>query len=237
MMQAKKLKQLWHQFCYDGSETYIVIDARSYGKAVVENLMMDLGDGISPLCTIWHDDYTELEVPGAIPVLYTIKSVGGHSQLGSKDSESDMIQYAEMQFEHRNVQLLIANRNAGVEAYKKYHRIKDDRMDFDIDRPYRKTEELCGQIQNLKKVPSGVGIQERRITSNIQRDSWSALKYALRLADRLELLNLVLPNRKSEWTEFFESEKQTAVVGSDNMKEAFYGKGRLRLKRRGGRLF
>lgn len=237
MMQAKKLKQLWYQFCYEGSQTYIAIDARSYGKAVVENLMMDLGDGLAPLCTIFHDDYRELEVAGAIPVLYTVKATGGHAQWGARDGDSNMIQYAEMQFENRNVQLLISNRNRGVDAYKKYHRIKDDRMDFDIDRPYRKTEELVGQIQNLKKVPSGTGVQERRITLRIQRDSWSALKYALRLTERLELMNLVIPERKSEWTEFFEDmdkNKKTSVAERLSVSTAL---GRLATKRRGGRLF
>lgn len=237
MMQAKKLKQLWYQFCYEGSQTYIAIDARSYGKAVVENLMMDLGDGLAPLCTIFHDDYRELEVAGAIPVLYTIKATGGHAQWGARDGDSNMIQYAEMQFENRNVQLLVSNRNRGVDAYKKYHRIKDDRMDFDIDRPYRKTEELVGQIQNLKKVPSGTGVQERRITLRIQRDSWSALKYALRLTERLEMMYLVIPERKSEWTEFFEkmdkSEKPSVAERLNNHSAL----GRLAIKRRGGRLF
>jgi hypothetical protein len=236
MMQAKRLKQLWYQFCYEGSQTYIAIDARSYGRAVVEALMMDLGDGLAPLCTIFHDDYLELEVAGALPVLYTIKATGGQNYWGAKDSDSNMIQYAEMQFENRNVQLLISNRNRGVEEYKKYHRIKDDRMDFDIDRPYRKTEELVGQIQNLKKVPSGTGVQEKRISHRIQRDSWSALKYALRLTERLELINLVIPERKNEWQEFFETldvthpPKSAGLTGGGSM-------GRLKTARRGGRLF
>lgn len=35
MMQAAKLKQLWYQFTYEGAGTYIAIDARNYGKAVL----------------------------------------------------------------------------------------------------------------------------------------------------------------------------------------------------------
>lgn len=150
--------------------------------------------------------------------------------MGGRDNDSDMVRYAEMQFENRNVQLLVSNRNRGVEAYKKYHRIKDDRLDYEIDRPYRKTDELCGQIQNLKKVPNGVNISEKRISSKIQRDSWSALKYALRLTELLELQNLVLPERRSEWQEFFDELgdiPKTAVGGTQS---------RL-VSRRGGRLF
>ena len=230
MMQARKLKQLWYQFCYEGSQTYIAIDARNYGKAVVENLMMDLGDGLAPLSTIYHDMYTEMELEGSVPVLYPVKATGGKAGMGGRDNDSDMVRYAEMQFENRNVQLLVSNRNRGVEAYKKYHRIKDDRLDYEIDRPYRKTDELCGQIQNLKKVPNGVNISEKRISSKIQRDSWSALKYALRLTELLELQNLVLPERRSEWQEFFDELgdiPKTAVGGTQS---------RL-VSRRGGRLF
>lgn len=223
MMQAQKLKQLWYQFTYEGAETYICIDARNYGKAVVENLMMDLGDGIMPLCTVHHDTYTELEIEGSLPVIYPIKASG----INGKDPDSDMVRYAEMQFENRNVQLLVSNRNNGVEAYKKYHRIKDDALDTEIDRPYRKTAELVVQIQNLKKVPSGVGIKEKRISKRIQRDTWSALKYALRFAERLELENLVMPEHKSEWTELFESGSKKSII---KWKRRSIG-------RRGGKMF
>ena len=230
IMQARRLKQLWYQFCYEGSQTYIAIDARSYGKAVVECLMMDLQDGLAPLCSIFHDTYTEMELAGATPVLYPIKATGGRPGMGGRDNDSDMVRYAEMQFENRNVQLLVSNRNHGVEAYKRYHRIKDDRLDYDIDKPYRKTAELVGQIQNLKKVPNGVNISEKRINAQIQRDSWSALKYALRLTERLELQNLVLPEKRSEWAEVFEKHEKPKSMAAP-------GKGRMVTRRRGGRLF
>lgn len=231
IMQARRLKQLWYQFCYEGSQTYIAIDARSYGKAVVECLMMDLGDGLSPLCSMFHDTYTEMELEGAVPVLYPIKATGGPAGMGGRDNDSDMVRYAEMQFENRNVQLLISNRNHGLEAYKKYHRIKDDRLDYDIDRPYRKTAELVGQIQNLKKIPTGTSIKEKRISSKIQRDSWSALKYALRLTERLEIQNLVMPEKENEWTKLFKNyEPPKGPISVP-------GGGRLPERRRGGRLF
>lgn len=231
IMQARRLKQLWYQFCYEGSQTYIAIDARSYGKAVVECLMMDLGDGLAPLCSIFHDTYTEMELEGAVPVLYPIKATGGPAGMGGRDNDSDMVRYAEMQFENRNVQLLISNRNHGLEAYKKYHRIKDDRLDYDIDRPYRKTAELVGQIQNLKKIPTGTSIKEKRISSKIQRDSWSALKYALRLTERLEIQNLVMPEKENEWTKLFKNyEPPKGPISVP-------GGGRLPERRRGGRLF
>lgn len=204
MEQAKKLKSIWYRFCVEGSMAYIAIDAWQYGTGVVQALMMDLGDGLAPLCIMDHDQYTEFELEGALPVIYPIKAGG----VGTTDPDSEMVRNAELQFENRNVQMLTANYNEGVEAYKRLHRIKDDRNDYIIYRPYKKTQELVGQIQNLKKVVSGGGIAERRISHHIQRDSWSALKYALRLAQKLERQYLVKRKRKSAWeAEFKKYEK------------------------------
>lgn len=200
MEQAKRLKELWYRFTYEGSESYIAIDGWQYGKSVVENLMMDLGDGLAPLCVYQHDTYTELELPGAEPVIYPVKAGG----VGVTDPDAEMVRYAEMQFENHNVELLVQNRQAGVEAYKEYHRIKDDYADLEIDRPYRKTKDLVGQIQNLRKVPSGAGMMERRISRRIQRDSWSALKYAMRMAQKLERRYLITTRPQSDWTELLE---------------------------------
>jgi len=111
---------------------------------------------------------------------------------------------AELQFEHSNVQLLTGNMNEGVEAYKQYHRIKDDSINYKIALPYKKTNELCWQIQNLREEPSGAGIKERRISNKIQRDSWSALKYGLRFAEILERVNLAPKRNKSDWEKILE---------------------------------
>ena len=201
MKQAVRLKRLWAKFCFEGSQTYIAIDAWQYGSAVLQALMMDLGDGLAPLCTYYHDTYGELELEGAVPVIFPIKAGGA----GATDPDSEMLRNAELQFENRNVQLLTQNHTAGIDAYKKYHRIKHDQNDHIIYIPYKKTNEMIGQIQNLKKVPSGAGMSEKRISRHIQRDSWSALKYALRVAQKLEKQNLVKEQKKSDWTKLFAS--------------------------------
>lgn len=229
MMQARRLKDIWYQFCFEGSQTYIAIDGWQYGKAVIEALMMDLGDGLDPLCIVNHDLYTEIERENAVPVIYPIKAGG----TGVTDPDSEMIRNAEIQFENRNVELLTTNRNEGIAAYKKYHRIKDDYLDAEIDRPYRKTRELVGQIQNLKKVPSGAGSAERRISKSIQRDSWSALKYALRFAQRLERQNLVKSKRKSDWDEVLSQYQNAPSLGRSAPRGSM---GRLVTSRRGGRI-
>ena len=230
MAQAKRLKQIWYRFCIEGgAPTYIAIDGWQYGKSVIEALMMDLGDGLDPLCVLDHDSYTELELENAIPIIYPIKAGG----TGVTDPDSEMIRNAEIQFENRNVVLLTSNRNAGLEAYKKSHRIKDDYLDVQIDRPYRKTQELVGQIQNLKKVPSGAGSTEKRISKSIQRDSWSALKYALRLAQKLERINLVKEKRKSDWD--LELSKYDTKMSALPARTPT-GAGRTVTMRRGGRI-
>ena len=114
------------------------------------------------------------------------------------------------------------------------HRIKDDDMDYQIARPYQKTRELSGQIQNLKAVPSGSGISEKRISKSIQRDSWSAIKYGLRLAQRLERALAISAARKKsdgdEELEKFRGKSATATA-------APHGTGRMVTTRRGGRLY
>lgn len=225
--QAQRLRRIWNRFCFDNSQTYIVIDANSYGDGVLTSLMdQPVGGGV-PLCTWQHRYYSELELVGAIPVIYPVKAGG----LGTTDPDSDMVLNAELQFEHSNVQLLTGNTNDGVEAYKKYHRIKDDSMNYKIARPYLKTNELIGQIQNLREEPSGQGIREKRISQRIQRDSWSALKYALRFAQILERINLQPKHNHSDYEELLKDFRKMGVVVAPNA-----GGGRI-TGRRGGRIY
>lgn len=215
MTQARRLKAIWHRFCYmgdspDSKPTFIAIDGWQYGKAVVEDLMKDLGDSLPPLCIKDHACYTELEIDGALPVIYPIKAGG----VGVTDPEVEMLRYAEIQFEANNVRLLTMNLNEGVEAYKRAHRIKDDYMDARIAEPYLRTRDLIGQIQNLKKNTTGQGTNEKRISKSIQRDKWSQLKYALRLAqiiEREELKDSV--HKKTGWETELEKYRDSGVVG------------------------
>jgi hypothetical protein len=217
--QAQRLRRVWNRFCVDGSQTYIVIDARAYGDGVLTALMdQPIGGGV-PLCCYKHVDYTALELDGAIPVIYPIKAGG----VGTTDPDSDMVLNAELQFEHSNVQLLTGNMNEGVEAYKKYHRIKDDSMNYKIAAPYKKTNELIGQIQNLREEPSGQGIRERRISQHIQRDSWSALKYALRFAQILERANLAPKRNTSDWDKLLAKFKGQPLTAGNVAKTAGRG--------------
>lgn len=226
LLQARALKQRWYRFCLsNGQPTYLVIDARSYGQAVMEDLHKDLGDGLPPLCCMDHSR-ADIELPGALPVIYPINATNGYTSvanpLDTKDNDSDMLRYAEVEWEQRNVRVLTSNINEGVLAYKRVHRIKDDLNDPVIARPYIKCRELCGQIANLRKRVSGTGFKEERISKSINRDMWSATKYALRVAQRLEYQNLVASIRKNNaWTKAIkfgmptvqEAEKESEVMG------------------------
>ena len=201
---------------------------------------MDLGDGLDALCTMNHTTYTEYELRNSLPIIYPVKAGGA----GTTDPDAEMIRNAEVQFDNRNVELLTSNYTAGIDAYKRLHRIKDDAADYAIYAPYKKTNELVGQIQNLKKVPTAGGVSEKRISKRIQRDSWSAVKYALRLAQILERTYLVKERRTSDWDEVFKpfDEEQkannpadsTAFDTTDTMiPEGF--KTRIPITRTGGR--
>ena len=230
MAQAQRIRRVWERFTFEKSQTYLVIDAWQYGDGVLTSLMDNpLGGGV-PLCCYRHTYYTELELEGAIPVIYPIKAGG----LGTTDPDSEMVLNAELQFEHGNVQLLTGNMAEGVEAYKKYHRIKDDSLNYKIAAPYKKTNELIGQIQNLREEPSGQGIKEKRISQHIQRDSWSALKYCLRFAQILERVNLQKKPVENDWQKLLKQYKGVSLLDRAGSAP---GKGRTVTGRRGGRIF
>ena len=197
--QAWQLKQLWKRFSLENGEaSYISLDARAYGKSVVEEMHKQMADGLPPICCMNHE-YPDLEENGALPILYAVQATGG-SINGKHDSDADMIRYAEVEFEQGNIRLLTGNVFEGVESYKRAHNIRESDLDGAIARPYQKTRELIGQIGNLKKVVSGFNTREERISKSINRDMWSALKYALRVAYILERQNLLIdPNKRSSW--------------------------------------
>ena len=197
--QAQRLRRIWNRYTFDGSQSYIAIDAWQYGDGVLCALMAEQAGGGRPLCCYKHLEKTELELEGAIPVVYPIRAGG----TGVRDPDSEMIRDMQMQFEQGNVQLLTVCMNEGVEAYKTTHRIKDDSFNYKISQPYKKTNELINQIQNLREGISGQGVREDRISTHVQRDSWSALKYAGRLAQILEKTNLARKQEKDPWKEAF----------------------------------
>lgn len=208
--QAEKLKKLWYRFVKNGCKpTYLVVDAQAYGTSVVEELMKPSLDGTPTLCCIDHE-MAEIEQPHSLPVIYPLKA----ENRGVKNNEGAMIQYAQNAFEKGEVELLISNAFEGVDAYKQLHGIKDVYYDGKIRLPYVQTDLLCQQISNLKTELSGLSFKERRVTKAIQRDIWSALKYALRYCEILER-DLVKETykAKSEWALLAEGMKKQTSNG------------------------
>jgi hypothetical protein len=196
-LQAQRVKTLWMKYCKNGAQaTYLCVDTQSNGTVVVEELMKPSNDGTPNLCCYEHSKFQELEQPRALPIIYPVKA----STRGSTDADGEMIKYAQTEFEHGNVELLVGNTLDGLDAYKNYHGIKDNAADNRIIQPYKNNEILCQQIQNLKTETSGLTLKEKRKSAAIQRDIWSALKYALRFAQILEA-NLVKETYapKSSW--------------------------------------
>lgn len=194
--QARKIKQIWAQYCKPGMPTpYICIDSIQYGKSVLEAMHSDLGDGYPPLCCM-KDEYgkplacEKIIREGALPVIYPIHATGGQDG-GTHDPDGEMIRYAENEFEQGNVHLLTPDIADGMREYKLLHKIKTDEFDSQIFLPYFKTKELCGQVTNLQKKLTGMSYAEIRISKALQRDLWSCTKYGLRLAYKLEQTDLL----------------------------------------------
>lgn len=209
-LQAQRVRALWERFCMDGGETtYLVVDAQAYGTGVVEELMKPTEDGRPPLCCINHMAFQSIEQPGALPVIYPMKATAR----GGTDADADMISYAQLAFEQEDVELLVPNVVDGVEAYKQSHGIKDARYDAQIAMPYRQCELLCQQISNLQTEVSGLSLKEKRKSKAIQRDIWSALKYALRMAQRLETgMKTEKYRARSTWAEKIEEVKRRGAI-------------------------
>ena len=201
--QAQKLKDLWRKYTLDGAEpTYLVVDAHAYGSDVVEELMKPTKDGTRPLCCINHSAFTHVEQPNALPIIYPLKA----GTKGTKDEDALMIAYAQLEFEQGYIELLTGNILDGVEQYKTLHGIKDDKYDARIVLPYKKCEEMCGQIANLQTKAAGLTVREVRKSQYIQRDMWSALKYGLRMVQILEDgLKKESYKKKSSWSDAIKS--------------------------------
>lgn len=222
--QAVRLKELWRKYCLNGGNpTYLVIDAQSFGASVVQELMAPPKDGTLPLGSYDPTRFAEMAQPNALPVLYPLKA----TTRGGKDEDGEMILYAQMEFEMGNVELLTSSILDGIDAYKKHNKIKDPRSDGKIKHPYDVTELLCEQIANLKREVSGFTVKEKRKSNAIQRDIWSALKYALRMAEILEgELAKSLHKAKSTWADVI-------AAGVPTVNNANSGRNRILSFRRG----
>lgn len=198
---ARQIKRRWRDYqSPEGKNAILIIDARSYGQAVIEQLHRDLNDGLPPLATIYHEDpYASLEQTNAIPCIYPIQATG----MMGRDPNAEMLDYIEREVENGNLTLLTPNLIDATRSFKLKHNITDDSEDVAIQHPYLKTNKLCQQISNLQKRYSTTGWTEKEISQAIPKDEWSALLYASRMAQRMEKEQLYYENRAhNEWEEY-----------------------------------
>lgn len=229
MEQASFIKRRWRDYCIpDGRPPLIVIDARSYGWSVWEDLHLDLKDGLPPMCAMSPEmEIPELVQEGAIPCVYPLQAQGN----SGTDPNSVMLDYIEREFENGNLLLLTPNIYDGLQAYKLAHDIKHDLRDAEIQLPYSATNKLAKQITNLQKKYGTVGWTEVQINKYIQKDMWSALLYACRIAQRLEKSELyALNRRKNAWEDF--AKKYEGITGEYSVNpRANRRQGRMAVKR------
>lgn len=201
MEQAALIKRRWKDYCIpEGRPAIIVIDARSYGWSVWEDLHLDLGDGLPPMAaTIPEMEIVGLVKDNAVPCVYPLQA----GSTSGADPNTVMLDYIEREFENGNIFMLTPNLYDGLQAYKLKHDIKDDLRDPEIQMPYSATNRLTRQIGNLQKKYTSVGWTEVQINKYVQKDMWSAFLYACRMAQRLEKSELyALNRRKNAWEEF-----------------------------------
>ena len=210
---AMQIKARWRDYMLEGCKgTFIIVDARSYGQSVIEQLHRDLGDGLPPMATITHEEpYNALEIEGAVACIYPLQASG----MSGRDPNSEMLDYIEREIENGNLRLLTPNIVDATKAYKLKHNITDDRDDARIQHPYIKTNRLCQQIGNLQKKYSPNGWTEKEISQRVPKDEWSALLYACRLAQRFEKEELYYENRSENAWEKYASQYKAGSGLSD----------------------
>lgn len=226
--QAKYLKEIYNRFCPpkdlvesgEAGETFIAIDTQSYGKAVLEDLMRDLGDGYPPFTTVSIGDkarkYSDKELQGAIPCVYPIKARTGFNDDSDQfDPDSVMIDYVTRKMAYNWIRLPISPIE-GVKQYKQAHKIKEDYQDAIIAEMYQTIDEMIGQIQNLKKRFNGSRYSEQRVSIRIQRDLWSAFKYSCRII-QLKESELTDEVPEDEWSKAYSGKSyERPILKEDN---------------------
>lgn len=209
-VQAERVRQLWERFTLEGANpTYIAIDCWQYGRSVLEALVKPHASGVNLACVDHlEENVREYEQKGALEIIYPVKA----GTRGFRDPDFEMFKYARVEWEQGNVLLLTSDVAEGLEQYKRKNGIKTDEADITILQPYYKTNELCEQVMNLRVSASGTTEREERISQSIQRDSWSAAKYALWFARRLEEETALSKVRKrSSWKQEIEKAQAAQI--------------------------
>lgn len=196
-LQAKFLKQQVDKF----KPIILVVDANSYGGAVVDNLVLDLDDGYPPYGVINDERYDKYRQSNSVNIVYALKSQNKETRDG------DMIAHFMTVFNKMDISLL-KSPYEGIKELKKKLKIKeiDSEKDAELMIPYILTDILCEEIMNIKYKQSGHEVSEERVSKRIQRDKYSALKYGLWIVYQEEMKNKVKIEER-DWSKMIISSK------------------------------
>lgn len=209
MLQAKFLKEQVKLF----NPTILCVDANGLGVAVVDNLVLDIGDGNPPYSVINDERYDKYKLDNSLPILYALKSQNKETR------DSDMINNFMQIFNKLDIGLLKVPHEGIKEIEKKYrHKIKDTEESVRLEAPYYATNALCEEIMNIKYKMMGTETREERVSKRILRDRYSALKYGLWIVYLEEQKNKI----KDRGTQDF-SQYMIVPEGFSNDEESTYG--------------
>jgi hypothetical protein len=164
----------------------LVVDANGIGASVVDYLVTDLQDGYPPYAVVNDERYDAYKQPNSVAILYALKAQNRETK------NSDMIAHFMSTF-HKGDITLLKSHHEGLKELKTHLKIKSTNFDNDseLSMPYIMTDLLCAEIMNLKYKQSGHDVAEERVSTTIQRDKYSALKYGLWIVYQEELKNKV----------------------------------------------
>ncbi len=193
-MQAKFLKEKVREF----KPRILIVDANGLGVSVVDQLVLDLGDGNPPYAVVNDSDYDRYEQPDSIPILYALKAQHKETK------NSDMINHFMQVFAKIDIGLLKVAHEGLKDVEKKIRRkLKDSEEISQYEIPYLLTSNLCEEISNLKYKQNGNETQVERVSRSIPKDKFSALMYGLYWIYLQEKKNKEsVKKRKTNWFDY-----------------------------------
>ena len=168
--QAKFLKQKVKEF----KARILIVDCVGIGSGVVDQLVLDLNDGIPPFGVVNNDSYDKYKAANSIPIVFAMNSTHADTK------NAKMIQHVMKVFNELDV-FLLKSPHEGMKDYRKKHglTLRDIEDQAELETPYILTDNLCEEIMNLEYKQVGLEGKIEQISTRIPKDKFSALMYGL----------------------------------------------------------
>ena len=170
LIQARFLKQKVREF----KPKVLIVDCQGIGSGVVDQLVLDLDDGMPPFGVINNDSYDKYKGENSIPLVFAMNS----TKVETKNTK--MIQHIMKVLNALDISLLKSPQE-GIKDYKKKHGLtqKEVSEQAELEIPYILTDNLCDEIMNLEYKSQGIEGKIEQISNRIPKDKFSALMYGL----------------------------------------------------------